>query len=332
MALIIGGVANDDYETPKIHLWDLDLTNYSEFKVTGPFTYGSNSLKSQVVIDTNRNEVWIGCSYDAVHCFDSITGAYKTTVQIYPLDTWWESYSLNIQGDYLYVTFDDYKIHKINLNNRTVISSTNIYGTARGYGLNSSPTHLIVNANQAQLQKYLISDMSYIESYSPSPPYVSIYYNSGFYFDGHVYCAHWNIPGAVIKYNIASNTATIYPYGTRQHYQVLVDETNGNIYSVIQEAVTGYAVVAKFDSNFNYLGNTIGTRSVSYFAGMCLDSANNKLYVIYSAGYIDKIDANTLITEKTSFSESGYSGGIVISTSLPISSILMYKFRPVVLT
>ena len=187
--LILGGF--QDGEVIGVDLWDLDLTTKTvggrkttidwqeEWQYRG---------RARMAYDSSRNEVWVAGIYDSIQCFNSLTGAYKSTIQMFNEDCYVDIRQIVIDSadDKMYVATgfpyvqegspcggdSDYtKIYQIDLATRSVINSIDypeIY--RRAYTLDivnttydSIPHHYLYTASNAtRVSKISLPDLTYI--------------------------------------------------------------------------------------------------------------------------------------------------------------------------
>lgn len=312
MGLIIGGYDASSY--PKIQLWDSSLSSYTSYS-TPDDNPNASYFMGRMALSQSRNEVWIPSDYDAVHCLNATTGAYIATVNIYAYSTWWQIYTMEIDGNYLYVGMDDGKVHQIDLTTRTVTKSVTLPNSSFAHGLTAVNAtiggtgyhFLYVASNGNYIYKYSLDDFTYVSTYTHTKGFLnnSDSLNST---DGYIYYGEYTI-GKIIRYDFKTDSISTQTYSNQYLWQTVVENSTGNVYAVTTNQPTAKARVVKFDKDLNYIGVSSDLSFSGSYTFLTFDQSGSKIYVGRNAGNVGKLASDlTIETQAT----SGYTSQVAV--------------------
>ena len=309
-----------------VDLWDLDLTTKT---VGGRITTidwqeeWQYRGRARMAYDSSRNEVWVAGIYDSIQCFNSLTGAYKSTIQMFNEDCYVDIRQVVIDSadDKMYVATgfpyiqegyscggdSDYtKIYQIDLATRSIIKSIDYPDEAYTYTLDiinttydGTPHHYLYSAScEPKVIKYSLPDLTYIGyidnpnstgQFSCRPAYspMGIEYNASCVNEslGYIYYLSWGCTYHIWRVNLRTfaNEALSPAQGLYHGWGGVDVDTTTGNVFATNRIATTNRTFKKFDKDLNVLGEVEIPNSDNWYGVTVIADSINQYVYVVSA-------------------------------------------------
>lgn len=290
MALFVGGYTNDVNRYVFLHKWDTGLSSYSASTLTNGYDY---YFPGKIAKYISGKEIYLTDEYDRFHTFDSVSGAYKSSTDLYPTGTFQEIYSITVDetNGHIYIgIYDNYnpsgRILQVDASSKTILTSIGIpdNGVDIG-GLVVLGNYLYAFGQNNKIYKYSIPTLSYVSSVTHATGFLfnSMTKNEA---DGYIYAGTLLLGNGLIRYNTNTDTidcdaATV---SGILYYGSCVDTTTKNVYSL-----------TKFPSPIQYFIERLNpdlTSGADNFSGELIGFGNNIGGITQDTNYIYAVSLN----------------------------------------